>query len=146
MRKLPNDLVTGFKSDKLPMHESAVKHVTGQAIYIDDMPEWPNELHVATGKSTEAHADIVSINLDKVRAYPGVVDVIVQSDIPGDVDVSPVLSGDLLLAGDFVHFIGQSIFAVAATSLRAAKQAVELAEIVYKPRISTLHPKESLER
>ncbi|MDE8603616.1 xanthine dehydrogenase molybdopterin binding subunit [Marinomonas sp. RSW2] len=146
MRKLPNDLVTSFKNDKLPMHESAVKHVTGQAIYIDDMPEWPNELHVATGKSTEAHADIVSINLDKVRAYPGVVDVIVQSDIPGDVDVSPVLSGDLLLAGNFVHFIGQSIFAVAATSLRAAKQAVELAEIVYKPRISTLHPKESLER
>jgi xanthine dehydrogenase large subunit len=146
MRKLPSDLVTGFKSDKLPMHESAVKHVTGQAIYIDDMPEWPNELHVATGKSTEAHADIVSINLDKVRAYPGVVDVIVQSDIPGEVDVSPVLSGDLLLAGDFVHFIGQSIFAVAATSLRIAKQAVELAEIVYKPRISTLHPKESLER
>jgi xanthine dehydrogenase large subunit len=146
MRKLPNDLVTGFKNDKLPMHESAVKHVTGQAIYIDDMPEWPNELHIATGKSTEAHADIVSINLDKVRAYPGVVDVIVQSDIPGDVDVSPVLSGDLLLAGGFVHFIGQSIFAVAATSLRAAKQAVELAEVVYKPRISTLHPKESLER
>ena len=146
MRKLPNDLVTGFKNDKLPMHESAVKHVTGQAIYIDDMPEWPNELHIATGKSTEAHADIVSINLDKVRAYPGVVDVIVQSDIPGEVDVSPVLSGDLLLAGDFVHFIGQSIFAVAATSLRIAKQAVELAEIVYKPRISTLHPKESLER
>ena len=146
MRKLPNDLVTGFKNDKLPMHESAVKHVTGQAIYIDDMPEWPNELHVATGKSTEAHADIVSINLDKVRAYPGVVDVIVQSDIPGEVDVSPVLSGDLLLAGNFVHFIGQSIFAVAATSLRIAKQAVELAEIVYKPRISTLHPKESLER
>jgi xanthine dehydrogenase large subunit len=146
MRKLPSDLVTGFKSDKLPMHESAVKHVTGQAIYIDDMPEWPNELHIATGKSTEAHADIVSINLDKVRAYPGVVDVIVQSDIPGEVDVSPVLSGDLLLAGDFVHFIGQSIFAVAATSLRIAKQAVELAEIVYKPRISTLHPKESLER
>jgi xanthine dehydrogenase large subunit len=146
MRKLPNDLVTGFKNDKLPMHESAVKHVTGQAIYIDDMPEWPNELHIATGKSTEAHADIVSINLDKVRAHPGVVDVIVQSDIPGEVDVSPVLSGDLLLAGDFVHFIGQSIFAVAATSLRAAKQAVELAEVVYKPRISTLHPKESLER
>jgi len=146
MRKLPSNLVTGIKSDKLPMHESAVKHVTGQAVYIDDMPEWPNELYVATGKSTEAHADIVSINLDKVRAYPGVVDVIVQSDIPGEVDVSPVLSGDLLLAGDFVHFIGQSIFAVAATSLRAAKQAVELAEVVYKPRISTLHPKESLER
>ncbi|MGO2356090.1 MAG: xanthine dehydrogenase molybdopterin binding subunit [Marinomonas foliarum] len=149
MRKLPQDFTLdtkAFKKGFLPVHESAIKHVTGQAVYIDDMPEWPNELHVATGLSTEAHADIVSINLDKVRAYPGVVDVIVQSDIPGEVDVSPVLSGDLLLAGDFVHFIGQSIFAVAATSLRAAKQAVALAEIEYKPREATLHPRQSLER
>lgn len=151
MRKLPNDLTIQkgevFDSKaKQPIHESAKKHVTGEAIYIDDMPEWPNELHVATGKSTEAHADIVSINLEKVRAYPGVIDVIVQSDIPGEVDVSPVLSGDLLLAGDFVHYIGQPIFAVAATSFRAAKQAVELAEIEYKTREATLHPKESLAR
>ncbi|RBP84305.1 xanthine dehydrogenase molybdopterin binding subunit [Marinomonas rhizomae] len=149
MRKLPQDFTLdtkAFKKGLLPVHESAIKHVTGQAVYIDDMPEWPNELHVAAGLSTEAHADIVSINLDKVRAYPGVVDVIVQADIPGEVDVSPVLSGDLLLAGDFVHFIGQSIFAVAATSLRAAKQAVALAEIEYKPREATLHPRQSLER
>ncbi|QUX92257.1 xanthine dehydrogenase molybdopterin binding subunit [Marinomonas sp. A3A] len=149
MRKLPQDFTLdtkAFNKGLLPVHESAIKHVTGQAVYIDDMPEWPNELHVATGLSTEAHADIVSINLDKVRAYPGVVDVIVQADIPGEVDVSPVLSGDLLLAGDFVHFIGQSIFAVAATSLRAAKQAVALAEIEYKPREATLHPRQSLER
>ncbi|WP_111636762.1 xanthine dehydrogenase molybdopterin binding subunit [Marinomonas shanghaiensis] len=149
MRKLPQDFTLdtkAFKNGLLPVHESAIKHVTGQAVYIDDMPEWPNELHVATGLSTEAHADIVSINLDKVRAYPGVVDVIVQADIPGEVDVSPVLSGDLLLAGDFVHFIGQAIFAVAATSLRAAKQAAALAEIVYKPREATLHPRQSLER
>ncbi|WP_421851255.1 xanthine dehydrogenase molybdopterin binding subunit [Marinomonas sp.] len=150
MRKLPQDFTLGAKNAAnnrlLPVHESAIKHVTGQAVYIDDMPEWPNELHVATGLSTEAYADIVSINLDKVRAYPGVVDVIVQADIPGEIDVSPVLSGDLLLAGDFVHFIGQSIFAVAATSLRAAKQAVALAEIEYKPREATLHPRQSLER
>ncbi|MCB5160683.1 xanthine dehydrogenase molybdopterin binding subunit [Marinomonas algarum] len=149
MRKLPQDFSVDrqrTKKGNLPMHESAVKHVTGQAVYIDDMPEWPNELHVATGKATQAHADIVSINLDKVRAYPGVVDVIVQSDIPGEVDVSPVLSGDLLLAGNFVHYIGQAIFAVAATSLRAAKQAVELAEIVYQTREATLLPQQSLAR
>lgn len=149
MRKLPDNLVTeqsSQKAKKQPIHESAKKHVTGEAIYIDDMPEWPNELHVATGKSTESHADIISVNLDKVRSYPGVVDVIVQSDIPGEVDVSPVLSGDLLLAGDFVHYIGQPIFAVAATSFRAAKQAVELAKIEYKPREAILHPKQSLAR
>ncbi|BFM48661.1 xanthine dehydrogenase molybdopterin binding subunit [Marinomonas sp. THO17] len=146
MRKLPDNLITGQDTKALPSHESALKHVTGDAVYIDDMPEWPNELHVATGKSTEAFADIVSINLDKVKAYPGVVDVILQADIPGDPDVSPVLSGDMLLAGDFVHYIGQPIFAVAATNLRAAKQAVELAEITYQSKAATLHPKDSLAR
>ena len=146
MRKLPQDYITQGKGKALPIHESAVKHVTGEAVYIDDMPEWPNELHIATGQSTHAHADITAINLDKVRAYPGVVDVIVQGDIPGEVDVSPVLSGDLLLAGDFVHYIGQPIFAVAATSLRAAKQAVALAEISYQPREATLIPQQSLSR
>ncbi|KZN15453.1 xanthine dehydrogenase molybdopterin binding subunit [Marinomonas sp. TW1] len=146
MRKLPDNLVTAQDDKALPIHESAMKHVTGQAVYIDDMPEWPNELHVATGKSVEAFADIVSINLDKVKAYPGVVDVILQADIPGDPDVSPVLSGDMLLAGDFVHYIGQPIFAVAATSLRAAKQAVELADITYQSKAATLHPKDSLAR
>lgn len=146
MRKLPDNLVTAQEAKALPIHESAMKHVTGEAVYIDDMPEWPNELHVATGKSTEAFADIVSINLDKVKAYPGVVDVILQADIPGDPDVSPVLSGDMLLAGDFVHYIGQPIFAVAATSLRAAKQAAELAEITYQSKAATLHPKDSLAR
>jgi len=146
MRKLPDNLVTAQAAKALPIHESAMKHVTGEAVYIDDMPEWPNELHVATGKSTEAFADIVSINLDKVKAYPGVADVILQADIPGDPDVSPVLSGDMLLAGDFVHYIGQPIFAVAATSLRAAKQAVELAEITYQSKAATLHPKDSLAR
>ncbi|MEI8633031.1 molybdopterin-dependent oxidoreductase [Vibrio sp. PP-XX7] len=146
MRKLPQDLETGFQAVTSPQHESAVKHVTGQAMYIDDMPEWPNELHIATGQSTEAHAEITVLNLDQVRAYPGVIDVIIQADIPGDADVSPVLSGDLLLSGDVVHYVGQPIFAVAATSLRAAKQAVALAEITHRPLPATLHPQEALAR
>ncbi|GAB3482781.1 xanthine dehydrogenase molybdopterin binding subunit [Marinomonas epiphytica] len=144
MRKLPTNFTSTKAKDAVVIHESAIKHVTGQAQYIDDMPEWPNQLHVATGLSPHAHADIVAINLDKVRAYPGVVDVILEEDIPGEVDVSPVFSGDLLLTSQFVQYVGQPIFAVAATSLRAAKQAVALAEIEYKARPSILTPQQSL--
>src|SRR5690606_32475008 len=96
-------------------HESANKHVRGAAEYVDDLPLMPGTLFVATGQSTKAHANIIALDLTAVKTAPGVVDVIVQSDIPGKVDVAPVYSGDPLLAGARVEFIGQPIFAVAAT-------------------------------
>ncbi len=49
-------------------HESGHKHVTGSAEYIDDIPEPADCLHAYLGLSDRAHAEIVSINLDAVRA------------------------------------------------------------------------------
>lgn len=133
MRKLPTThWASKPHTDKASIiHESAIKHVTGQAQYLDDIPEWANQLHVATGQSIHAHAKIDHIDLTDVWAAEGVEDVIVQSDTPGNPDISPVFTGDMILAGDTVHYIGQPIFAVAATSLVAAKRAVKLAKITY---------------
>lgn len=133
MRKLPTTQWTNKPhTDKASIiHESAIKHVTGQAQYLDDVPEWANQLHVATGQSIHAHAKIDHIDLTDVWAAEGVEDVIVQSDTPGNPDISPVFTGDMILAGNTVHYIGQPIFAVAATSLTAAKRAVKLAKITY---------------
>ncbi len=151
MRKLTEPLTTGPENRADPVgrslpQDSAVRHVAGTAVYIDDMPEYPDQLHVATGLSSYAHARIVSLNLDRVRACPGVVDVIVQDDIPGEVDVSPVFEGDLLLAGDRVEFIGQPLFAVAATSYEAAHRAVALAEVAYEPLEPVLDVKQARAR
>lgn len=143
MRKLPHStLPTGALSNPkaVTIHESACKHVDGSAQYVDDIPEWPNQLHVATGKSPIACGELQSLDLSAVRQAPGVIDVIVQADIPGDPDISPVFTGDLLLAGEQVHYVGQPIFAVAATSFRAAQQAVGLAIMTFAertPRLST---------
>ena len=51
-------------------HDSAHKHVTGSADYIDDIPEAANMAHGALGLSDRAHADILSIDLSAVEAYP----------------------------------------------------------------------------
>ena len=75
-------------------HDSAHKHVTGSAAYIDDMPEPAGTLHACLGLSTVAHGTILSLDLTAVRAAPGVVDVIVAADIPGDNDVSPTGRSD----------------------------------------------------
>ena len=127
-------------------HESAIKHVTGQAQYIDDLPEWPNQLHVATGKSIHAHARIKKLALDKVLSTPGVVDVITYADIPGDGDVGAVYSGDPLLANGVVEFVGQPIFAVAAVSLEIAQRAVEAAVTEYEVLEATITPQEAMEK
>ena len=128
-----------------PKHESAIKHVTGAALYVDDIPETSSMLHVATGYADVVCGKISKLDLSKVRCAEGVVDVITHADIPGDPDVSAVYDGDLLLANDRVEFHGQPIFAVAATSLRAAKQAVKHADITFISEEPVLTPQQALD-
>ncbi|MES2554382.1 MAG: molybdopterin cofactor-binding domain-containing protein, partial [Pseudomonadota bacterium] len=117
-------------------HDSALRHVRGAAVYVDDMPLSTTHLHVAIGRCTAAFGRIESVNLDEVRKSPGVVDVIVQSDIPGKVDIAPVFDGDPLLAGDKIQFSGQALFAVVATSFAAAQRALTKAVVKELPQPS----------
>ena len=112
-------------------HESAEKHVMGSAVYVDDIPEYPNQLHIAVGGSAHAHAKIKSIDLTSVRETLGVVDVITVEDVPGHVDIGPVFSGDPVLVEELCEYIGQPIFAVAADTMEIAKAAVLKANIEY---------------
>jgi xanthine dehydrogenase large subunit len=68
-------------------HDSAHKHVTGEADYIDDMVLPEGALHMAAGLSDRAHADILTIDLSEVEAMPGVVLVLTHKDIPGHNDI-----------------------------------------------------------
>lgn len=142
MRKLPQD--SAFAAAKSRPHESASKHVSGEAVFLDDMPLARGELHVATAQSARAHADITRLELSEVWKSPGVVDVITYKDIPGSGDISPVFEGDLMLADDFVHYVGQPLFAVAALTFRQAKIACSRAQIEYKDRDAILLPQDAL--
>ncbi|MBN8411095.1 xanthine dehydrogenase molybdopterin binding subunit [Halomonas litopenaei] len=110
-------------------HESAVKHVTGRAAYIDDLALPSDALHLAVGLSPKAHGRITAMHLDEVRRAPGVVDVISVADVPGHTDIGPVFPGDPIMADQEVLYAGQVMFCVAATSHRAARQAVTKARI-----------------
>jgi len=114
---------------KTQKHDSAAKHVSGTARYIDDQPHLSRQLHIAVGKSSIARAKIISLDLKAVRSAPGVVAVITEDDIPGLKDIGPVYAGDPLLASKQVEFVGQAIFAVAATSHDLACRAAKLANI-----------------
>lgn len=64
------------------VHTSAMKQVTGEACYVDDMPKLANELYAVIVQSSEAHAKIVSVDYSEALAVPGVVDYIYWKDIP----------------------------------------------------------------
>ncbi len=114
-------------------HDSAALHVAGTARYVDDLPEPGDLLHLAFGQGSEAHARIVAMDLDAVRAVPGVVAVYTAADIPGENEVSPLADDDRLLADGVVTYVGQPVFLVAATSREAARRAARMGRIDYEP-------------
>ncbi|XP_077010735.1 aldehyde oxidase 4-like [Tamandua tetradactyla] len=119
------------------MHQSALKHATGEAVYVDDMPPFSQELFLAVVTSTRAHAKIISIDSSEALTLPGVVDVITAEDVPGDNNHQ----GEILYAQDEVICVGQIVCTVAADTYAHAREAAKKVKITYEdiePRIITI--------
>ncbi len=125
-------------------HDSGHLHVTGGALYTDDIPEPRGLLHVAIGVSAKPHARLARVDLEPVREAPGVVAVLTADDIPGSNNFGPVLADDPIFAADEVQYVGQSMFAVAAQTVDQARRAARLARIDYTPLPAILDPEEAL--
>lgn len=113
-------------------HESADKHVTGEAVYVDDRLEFPNQLHVYARQSDRAHARILRIDTRPCYEFPGVAIAITKDDVPSQLDIGPVVAGDPLLADGKVEYVGQVVLAVAADSLETARKAAMAAIVEYE--------------
>lgn len=113
-------------------HESAHLHVSGEARYIDDLPEPKGCLYAAVGMSAHAHAHLKRVDLTRVQQASGVAAVISFADIPGENHLGGALKDEPVFAVDKVEYLGQAIFAVAASSVEAARRALGLAEIEYE--------------
>ena len=127
-------------------HDSAHGHVTGQALYVDDLPEPAGTLDSALVLSPHAHARIVSIDKSRALAYPGVVAVVAADDIPGKNDIAPIRTDEPALAQGIVLHEGQAVAAVAATSITAARAAAKLVEVTYEVLAPVLTVEEALAR
>lgn len=110
-------------------HDAALLHVTGAARYVDDIPVPAHALHLSFGLSEAAAGTLDSMDLSQVRAAAGVVAVLTAADLPYDNDVSPSNHDEPLLATDRVHYAGQPLFIVVATSHLAARQAARMGSI-----------------
>ncbi len=123
------------------IHDSAIKQVQGRADYTDDLTEPHGLLHACLGLSQCAHGRIVRMDLDAVRAAPGVIDVMTATDIPGDNDVSANgKHDDPIFADGVVLFWGQPVFAVIAETRDQARRAAHKARIEYEALPHALDP------
>ncbi len=126
-------------------HESAHLHVAGEAPYIDDLPELAGTLHAALGLSPVAHGTLLGVDLDAVRALPGVVAVLTAADIPGANDCGSIVHDEPILATGELRYRGQPVFAVIAETRDIARRAAALAASVVRsePRPAVISAREA---
>ncbi len=123
--------IVGAAHDKI-QHDSAVKHVTGEAVYIDDMPVLPGTLELVLVTSPHAHAKIVAIDVSAAAAEAGVAAVLTAADIPGHNDIAPIFDGEPALAESVAEYAGHPVCVVAAESYDQAFQAAKLVTVAYE--------------
>jgi xanthine dehydrogenase large subunit len=104
-------------------HESARAQVAGAASYVDDIAEARGTLYAAPILSTIAHGRLLGVDATAALAMPGVRDVILASDIPGDPLLATFAHDEPVFATDTVQHVGQVIGLVVASSVMAARRA-----------------------
>jgi xanthine dehydrogenase large subunit len=114
-------------------HDSAPLHVSGRAQYCDDIALPADTLHGAFGLSRIAHGRITALDLSAVLESPGVTAIALPADIPGENNYGGAVHDDPIFADGLVEYAGQPLFAVAATSMRAARKAAQAARIDIAP-------------
>lgn len=111
--------------------------LTGTARFGDDMPVPGGTLFAAILRSAHAHAEIVSIDVTKALARPGVAAVLIGKEVKAQSE--PFIVGvkapinDWALAVDRVRYIGEPVAVVVASDRYKAEDALDAIEVNYRP-------------
>ncbi|MEM7072698.1 MAG: molybdopterin cofactor-binding domain-containing protein, partial [Pseudomonadota bacterium] len=111
-------------------HDSAARHVQGNAPYIDDLHEPQGCLHLAPFYADCAVGEITAIDDIKARNQEGFRAILLADAIPGHNECSPSIGGDPIIAERRVQFYGQLVGVVVATSHLAARRAARMVNVL----------------
>lgn len=106
-----------------------IAHVRGTSRYVDDLPDPAGLLHAAPVCSPLPHARLRGIDPAAALDAPGVVAVLTADDIPGVNQIGGIIQDEELFATTAVHFIGQPVAVVVATTPHEARAAARLVEL-----------------
>lgn len=107
--------------------------VTGVALYGADLFPTSADLFAKVVRSSEAHAEVVSIDLAAAIAVPGVVGVYTHEDVGGTNRHGLVRRDHPVLVDSRVRYRGDAVAVVVAESERAAETARDLVNVTYDP-------------
>jgi xanthine dehydrogenase large subunit len=115
--------------------------VAGTAIYVDDMAEIRGTLFAAPILSTVAHGRLLGVDTAAALKMPGVRDVILAHDIPGDAMLGNAAHDEPVFAQATVQHVGQVIGLVVAESVMQARRAARqvVCRIEALPAILNVH-------
>lgn len=117
-------------------HDSAKGHVSGESIYVDDIPPMRNEVIVDFFWSPVSHGKIRSLDLTEAAKVPGIVALFTYKDLDGVNKFGPITQDEVLLVEDHCQFMGEPIVVIAAEN----RQAIKLAKRAIKCDIEELPP------
>jgi xanthine dehydrogenase large subunit len=141
-RRAALQAASGKAQGKELPHESARLHVTGEAVYTDDIPEHRGTLYAALITSPVAHGTLIGEGIDRAALLQahGVVAVFTARDIPGENNCGPIFHDDPFLANGEVLFLGQPVAVVVAREMLYAREAAKRAvvNVQAKPAIITI--------
>ena len=110
-------------------HESAHAQVAGAVAYVDDIAEVRGTLYAAPVLSTVAHGTLRGVDVSTALTMPGVRDVILTRDIPGDPMLAAFAGDEPIFAIDTVQHIGQVIGVVVADTVMQARHAARKVQV-----------------
>lgn len=124
----------------------SIGHVTGTSLYLDDIPVRQGTLYAAVLDSTEAHAKITHLDINKAKQLQGVIDVYTANDIPGENQIGGIIPDEPLFADGEVHYRGQPVALIIAESNQIARDALKEIEISYHPLEVITNPRDAAEK
>ncbi len=124
----------------------AINHLKGKSLYIDDYPLPEVTLHAFVFDSPIAHGEIIKLNLENALSADGVVSILTANDIPNKNQIGGIIQDETLLANKEVHFIGEPIALILATSISNAKKAAKLIEIEFEELDIITDPRDAFEK
>jgi len=142
----PEPPVSGKAKDdsRALSHESAVGHVTGGALYVDDVARRREMLEIWPVMSPHAHARITALDFQEALSQPGVVCVLTAKDVPGKNDVGAVRHDEPLFADGEVFFHSQVVALVVGTSAERCRLAALKVKVAYEPLPAVLGARDAV--
>lgn len=110
-------------------HDSAQGHVSGQSVYIDDIPLAKKELLISFVGSPYAHGKLKSIDTSCAEKVTGVIGIFTHKDLGGHNCFGPIMQDEVLLVEDVAVFLNQPVVVIAAENKKALQQAKQLIRI-----------------